>query len=319
MNQAEQMTLRYNYMMQATSDAHGDFGRTMGSVANQQKLLSENFIQLSGKIMTSALPAVASMMAGLNGMMGSMDTEALGGFVKSIADLVVQMMPIAMQLLPIISDAVMALLPPLLEIIKLILPPLTEFFKLLVSMASTTLTNVATIVGKIAGYFGGSEGGSTSTPAPNSAGESFPMLALGGFADQPSICGEAGLEAAIPIKPGNPRSLQLLNLTAKLLGVKPGNYTETANQNRLTQNTYLSAINSKPTNAFDNALSGVSLFSHTTGLLRGRRDSRPVINYAPVINGGNKKEIEPLLRQHAMDLEAMFEARENTKMRLAFD
>lgn len=42
--------------------------------------------------------------------------------------------------------------------------------------------------------------------------------ASGGFANQPSIFGEAGLEAAIPIKYKNPRSLSLLNQTARAIG-----------------------------------------------------------------------------------------------------
>lgn len=307
MNQAEQMTLRYNYIMQATSDAQGDFARTSDSMANQQKLIKENFSQLAGKIMTSALPAVSSMMAGLNGMMGSMDTEALGGFVASIADLVVQMMPIAMQLLPIISDALMALLPPLLEIIKLILPPLTEFFKLLVSMASTTLTNMATIIGKIAGFFGGSGGGPTPapTPIPNQVGGNMSTFAIGGFANRPSIFGEAGLEAAIPIKPGNPRSLKLLARTAELLGIQ--------------------ARKEKPVGmALKTNIQGLgeqnspSLFTRAAEKLRARKSGSITIHYAPVIRG-NKAEIEPLLRNHVMDLRAMLEAHDNTGRRLSFD
>lgn len=47
----------------------------------------------------------------------------------------------------------------------------------------------------------------------------IPKFAEGGFANQPSIFGEAGMEAAIPIKPGNPRSISLLNRTAQMLGV----------------------------------------------------------------------------------------------------
>ena len=43
--------------------------------------------------------------------------------------------------------------------------------------------------------------------------------ATGGFSDRAAIFGEAGLEAAIPIKPGNSRSIGLLNRTARMLGV----------------------------------------------------------------------------------------------------
>jgi len=47
-------------------------------------------------------------------------------------------------------------------------------------------------------------------------------LAKGGIATQPSICGEAGPEMAIPIRYKNPRSLSLLNQTAKAIGAEPG-------------------------------------------------------------------------------------------------
>ena len=47
MSQAEQMTLRYQYLMSVTADAQGDFARTSDSFANQQKLLKENMSQLA--------------------------------------------------------------------------------------------------------------------------------------------------------------------------------------------------------------------------------------------------------------------------------
>lgn len=50
---------------------------------------------------------------------------------------------------------------------------------------------------------------------------SVPMYASGGFTNQPSIFGEAGPEAAIPLK-RTPRSLGLLNQTAKAIGAEPG-------------------------------------------------------------------------------------------------
>lgn len=49
----------------------------------------------------------------------------------------------------------------------------------------------------------------------------IPTFAQGGFANQPSVFGEAGLEAAIPIKYKNPRSLSLLNQTARAIGAQP--------------------------------------------------------------------------------------------------
>lgn len=48
----------------------------------------------------------------------------------------------------------------------------------------------------------------------------IPTFARGGFANRPSVFGEAGLEAAIPIKYKDPRSLSLLNQTARAIGVE---------------------------------------------------------------------------------------------------
>ena len=47
--------------------------------------------------------------------------------------------------------------------------------------------------------------------------------ASGGFANSASIFGEAGLEAAIPIKRNNPRSINLLNQTARMIGADNSN------------------------------------------------------------------------------------------------
>lgn len=55
-------------------------------------------------------------------------------------------------------------------------------------------------------------------------GINIPLLkefAEGGFTDRPAIFGEAGLEAAIPIKYRNPRSISILNQTAKMIGAEP--------------------------------------------------------------------------------------------------
>lgn len=46
----------------------------------------------------------------------------------------------------------------------------------------------------------------------------IPMFANGGFTDVPSIFGEAGPEAAIPLKRNNPRSISLLEKTASAIG-----------------------------------------------------------------------------------------------------
>ncbi len=65
MSQAEQVQLRYNYLMQAGADSIGDFSRTQGSLANQQRLLTENIREFTGELATNLLPLVtgATMLA----------------------------------------------------------------------------------------------------------------------------------------------------------------------------------------------------------------------------------------------------------------
>lgn len=50
MTQAEQATLRYNYLLKVTSDAQGDFARTSDSWANQTRILSERFNSIKASI-----------------------------------------------------------------------------------------------------------------------------------------------------------------------------------------------------------------------------------------------------------------------------
>lgn len=66
MSQAEQVALRYNYLLSTTADAQGDFARTSNSFSNQQKLLSENWLQLTGAIADDLLPALTNVLIMLN-------------------------------------------------------------------------------------------------------------------------------------------------------------------------------------------------------------------------------------------------------------
>ena len=66
MTQAEQVMLRYNYLMNATADAQGDFARTSDSWANQTRLLSENWTMFTGVLAEQLLPVLTSVVSNLN-------------------------------------------------------------------------------------------------------------------------------------------------------------------------------------------------------------------------------------------------------------
>lgn len=336
MSQGQQMVLRYNYLLQQTAAAQGDFSRTSGSFANQQKLLKENFTQLAAKIMTGVMPAAAKLMEGMNQAITSMDSEALGGFVAQLTDLAVQLVPIAMELLPVIQSLLMTILPPLLEIIRVVLPPLTKFLTLVISVIGKIIGVGQQILGSVAGLFAGGAADAAATPGGELAG-----FARGGFSSRPAIFGEAGLEAAIPIRRGNPRSLALLQRTAELLGVAVrGRDTAPAPSpaGRNTPERVPVLLRFGPV-----AAGGEDLLRRAAALLRaGAREERPGatggkdllrrtgelpglrlgggirLTYAPVIYGGDSEGLQPVLRRSAREMLAWAREEENKRRRLDF-
>lgn len=62
MSQAEQATLRYNYILQTTADAQGDFAKTSDSFANQQRILQMEIETLSAQFGEALLPAALSVV-----------------------------------------------------------------------------------------------------------------------------------------------------------------------------------------------------------------------------------------------------------------
>lgn len=85
MSQAEKVALRYNYVLNATKNAQGDFARTSGSWANQIRLLKEQWTQFLGilgngliKILTPMVKALNQMLASLISI-GNAITKIFGG------------------------------------------------------------------------------------------------------------------------------------------------------------------------------------------------------------------------------------------------
>ena len=66
MSQAEQVMLRYNYLMSTTADAQGDFARTQDSYANQTRLLSESWLEFTGVMAEQLLPVLTTIVSWLN-------------------------------------------------------------------------------------------------------------------------------------------------------------------------------------------------------------------------------------------------------------
>lgn len=87
MTEAEKVQLRYNYIMDATSDSQGDFARTSDNFANQLRLLSNNIDSLAANIGAALLPAATAGLQAVNSLFsaGAGDNQTLDE-IQSIAD-----------------------------------------------------------------------------------------------------------------------------------------------------------------------------------------------------------------------------------------
>lgn len=72
MSQAEKVALRYNYVLNATKNAQGDFARTSGSWANQIRILKEQWSQFLGILGKGLIQIVTPMVKALNQMLASL-------------------------------------------------------------------------------------------------------------------------------------------------------------------------------------------------------------------------------------------------------
>ena len=76
MSQAEQVMLRYNYLMSTTADAQGDFARTQDSYANQTRLLSEGWLEFTGIMAEQLLPVLTTIVSWLNNIVAFLTENA---------------------------------------------------------------------------------------------------------------------------------------------------------------------------------------------------------------------------------------------------
>jgi hypothetical protein len=87
MTQAEQVALRYNYLMSVTKDAQGDFNRTLkDSYANQKRVFQTMLQQTAARTMSKLLPTLTQGFAKLNEFMGKIDADKLGNGLMKIVN-----------------------------------------------------------------------------------------------------------------------------------------------------------------------------------------------------------------------------------------
>ena len=96
MSQAEQVQLRYQYVMAQTANAQGDFARTGGSLANQSRKLMQSIKQLGESFGKLLLPAVTSVVTTIQGAVQWLteDDSGLKQVILTIAGVVAAIGPL---------------------------------------------------------------------------------------------------------------------------------------------------------------------------------------------------------------------------------
>lgn len=100
MTEAEKVNLRYNYVLEKTKNAHGDFERTGGGAANQLRIFQNSLRELGETFGQHILPTFTKVLHKINGML------------KAFAQL-----PAPVQKGIIVFGAILAVIGPLVTVI----------------------------------------------------------------------------------------------------------------------------------------------------------------------------------------------------------
>lgn len=140
MTQAEQATLRYNYLMAASADAQGDYARTNGSLANQLRDLQNEVSNLSGAIGMSFLPMAQEMLGVGIDMLGQLkqgfEQGGVEGLISAATNVVGQLLSGFVTAAPSLIDAGVQILMMVLNGIATLIPTLP-------AQAQTIITTLA--------------------------------------------------------------------------------------------------------------------------------------------------------------------------------
>ena len=87
MTQGEQTLLRYQYLMQATADAQGDFSRTSDGYANSMRRVEAAIDSLKTKLGTVLLPVIEDITNGLAGLLENLTSTGNRTVMDDIAEI----------------------------------------------------------------------------------------------------------------------------------------------------------------------------------------------------------------------------------------
>ncbi len=153
MDQASKVQLRYNYIMEVTKNAQGDFARTSGGAANQMRIFQESLKQVAQQFGAIILPVFTKLVTGINGLITS-----FGQLSEGTKTTIVVLLGVAAAIGPLVLGlgAIMSLLPTLATGFTLLTGPIGLVIAGLVAVGVVVATNwkpIKQILVDIANYF----------------------------------------------------------------------------------------------------------------------------------------------------------------------
>lgn len=153
MDQASKVQLRYNYIMEVTKNAQGDFARTSGGAANQMRIFQESLKQVAQQFGAIILPVFTKLVTGINGLITS-----FGQLSEGTKTTIVVLLGVAAAIGPLVLGlgAIMSLLPTLATGFTLLTGPIGLVIAGLVAVGVVVATNwkpIKQTLVDIANYF----------------------------------------------------------------------------------------------------------------------------------------------------------------------
>lgn len=145
MNQAQLATLRYNYLLSVTKDAQGDFARTSGSYANQQRLLTMQLEQASAEMGKALLPSLQAILKAVTPLLPQLG-QLLAQCMKPIAALIQQSAPFISQLVKFLMDLGKTVMPIITSTLQQSAPILKQIFQTVGQIVKAVLPVVLQIM-----------------------------------------------------------------------------------------------------------------------------------------------------------------------------
>lgn len=119
MTQAEQATLRYNYLMSVSADAQGDFERTSGGFANQMRIVKLEISNVAAEVGKTLLPAVTEGVTMFSGMIGQLSTAmkegGISGLVGAMGDVLAQVVTKIAEYAPMFIEGAVSLIQAFIQ------------------------------------------------------------------------------------------------------------------------------------------------------------------------------------------------------------